>query len=88
MSPAAHLAKLLVRGYQLVISPLLPPSCRFAPTCSCYAMEALANHGALRGGWLAIKRIGRCHPWGGEGYDPVPPVMHKMPIEKPNGMTS
>jgi putative membrane protein insertion efficiency factor len=88
MSPAAHLGKFLVRGYQLLISPLLPPSCRFAPTCSCYAMEALTNHGALRGGWLAIKRIGRCHPWGGEGYDPVPPATHKMPIEKPNGMTS
>jgi putative membrane protein insertion efficiency factor len=88
MSPVAHLAKILIRGYQLVISPLLPPSCRFAPTCSCYAMEAVVNHGALRGGWLAVKRVGRCHPWGGEGYDPVPPAPSHMPIEKPNGMTS
>lgn len=62
----------LVRGYQLAISPLLPPSCRFHPTCSCYAIEALQRHGALRGGWLALRRIARCHPWHPGGHDPVP----------------
>ncbi len=64
--------QLLVRGYQLVISPIFPASCRYHPTCSSYAMQALQGHGALKGGWLALKRIGRCHPWGGSGYDPVP----------------
>lgn len=62
----------LVRAYQLAISPLLPPSCRFHPSCSCYAIEALQRHGAVRGGWLAIRRIGRCHPWNPGGHDPVP----------------
>lgn len=72
MSPAAHTARLLVRAYQLVISPLLGPSCRYLPTCSDYAMQALATHGFVRGGWLALRRLARCHPWGGSGYDPVP----------------
>lgn len=63
-----------VRLYQLCISPLLPPSCRFVPTCSAYAIEAIARHGVLRGGWLTLRRLARCHPWGGSGYDPVPPA--------------
>jgi hypothetical protein len=62
----------LVRGYQAVISPLLPPACRYYPSCSAYAVEALERHGARRGGWLALKRIGRCHPFRPGGYDPVP----------------
>ena len=62
----------LVRGYQLTISPLLGPRCRFLPTCSDYALEAIEVHGAMRGGWLAIVRMLRCHPWGASGYDPVP----------------
>lgn len=62
----------LVRGYQLFISPLLAGSCRFEPTCSGYALQALDRHGPLRGGGLAVRRIFRCHPWGGSGYDPVP----------------
>ncbi|MQX35413.1 membrane protein insertion efficiency factor YidD [Roseospira navarrensis] len=62
----------LIRLYQLFISPLIGPSCRFSPTCSNYAMEALARHGVFAGGWLAARRILRCHPWGGMGYDPVP----------------
>jgi putative membrane protein insertion efficiency factor len=62
----------LVRFYQLALSPLLPPSCRFYPTCSCYAIEALQRHGALRGIWLATRRISRCHPWNPGGHDPVP----------------
>jgi len=62
----------IVRGYQLAISPLLPPSCRFYPSCSCYAIEALQRHGALKGLWLAVRRIARCHPWNPGGHDPVP----------------
>jgi putative membrane protein insertion efficiency factor len=62
----------IVRGYQLLISPLLAPSCRYLPSCSDYAIEALARHGALRGSVLALRRLCRCHPWGGSGYDPVP----------------
>jgi uncharacterized protein len=61
-----------IRGYQLVVSPHLGPACRFEPSCSAYAMAAIARHGVLRGSWLAAARIGRCHPWGGFGYDPVP----------------
>ncbi len=63
---------LLVRFYQLCISPLKPACCRFTPTCSQYALEALRKYGPIKGGWLALKRILRCHPWGGSGYDPVP----------------
>jgi putative membrane protein insertion efficiency factor len=64
--------KILIRGYQLGISPLLGPSCRFYPSCSHYAMEAIETHGALRGTWLTIKRISRCHPFHEGGFDPVP----------------
>ena len=63
---------LLIRFYQKFISPYLPKSCRYTPTCSQYAVEALKKHGLFKGGWLAFKRILRCHPWGGSGYDPVP----------------
>jgi len=73
MSPLAHLVALPVRAYRLVLSPWVGHGCRFQPTCSAYALEALERHGALRGSWLAIRRIGRCHPLGGSGYDPVPP---------------
>lgn len=62
----------LVRGYQLFISPFVPPSCRFHPTCSHYAIEALHKHGAVKGLWLALRRIARCHPWHPGGHDPVP----------------
>jgi putative membrane protein insertion efficiency factor len=62
----------LVKLYRLAISPWLGTNCRFQPTCSQYAIEALQLHGVLKGGWLAMKRIGRCHPWGDSGYDPVP----------------
>jgi putative membrane protein insertion efficiency factor len=67
--------RMLVRGYQLLVSPVLPPACRFLPTCSDYAIEALARHGPVRGLGLALRRLSRCHPWGGSGYDPVPPAM-------------
>ena len=63
---------LFVRIYQRFISPLTPPSCRFTPTCSQYALEALRKYGPFKGSWLALKRLLRCHPWGGSGYDPVP----------------
>jgi uncharacterized protein len=62
----------LIKLYQWIISPWLGPKCRFTPTCSHYAVEALKKHGLIKGGWLAVKRISRCHPWGGHGYDPVP----------------
>lgn len=63
-----------VRAYQLLVSPILPPRCRFLPTCSDYAIEAIARHGPLHGGGLALWRLARCHPLGGSGYDPVPPL--------------
>jgi len=63
---------LLVRGYQVAISPILPASCRYYPSCSAYAVEALERHGARRGTWLAVRRIARCHPFKPGGYDPVP----------------
>ena len=69
---AKHVLILLVRAYQIAVSPLLPPACRYYPSCSAYAVEALERHGALRGGWLALRRIGRCHPFRPGGYDPVP----------------
>ena len=72
-----------VRLYQLAISPLMPPNCRHLPTCSEYAIEALREHGLLRGGWLAVWRIARCHPLGTSGYDPVP-VRGKSPRRPPS----
>lgn len=63
---------LVVRGYQLWISPLLPAACRYYPTCSAYAIEAIEKYGAVRGSWLAVRRITRCHPFRSGGYDPVP----------------
>lgn len=62
----------IIRGYQLFISPVVGSSCRFYPTCSHYAREAIEKHGAAKGGWLSLKRIGRCHPWNEGGVDPVP----------------
>ncbi|MDC7713027.1 membrane protein insertion efficiency factor YidD [Vogesella sp. LYT5W] len=68
----SRLFVLLIRFYQLAISPWLPPRCRYQPTCSAYAVEALQKHGVIKGSWLAIRRISRCHPLGGSGHDPVP----------------
>ncbi len=66
----------LIRFYQIFISPIFPSSCRYQPTCSVYAFEAIEKHGVLKGGWLGLRRISRCHPWGGSGYDPVPGTEH------------
>ncbi|HOS17359.1 MAG TPA: membrane protein insertion efficiency factor YidD [Bacteroidales bacterium] len=63
---------ILIKTYQYTISPLTPASCRFTPTCSVYGIEAIKKHGPFKGGWLTIKRILSCHPWGKSGYDPVP----------------
>ena len=68
----AKLLILVAKGWQKGPSRILPPSCRYMPSCSAYAIEALSRYGAVRGGWLAAKRIARCHPFGGHGYDPVP----------------
>ena len=73
MGIAATALRGIIRTYQLCLSPLSAGSCRYLPSCSEYAMEAIAEHGALRGGWLGFRRILRCHPLGGDGYDPVPP---------------
>jgi len=62
----------IIRLYQIAISPYLPPSCRYTPSCSAYGVEAIKKHGPFKGGWLTIKRVASCNPWGGSGYDPVP----------------
>lgn len=72
MTPLAHLVALPVRAYRLLLSPWVGHGCRFQPTCSAYALEALDRHGAFRGSLLTIRRLARCHPLGGQGYDPVP----------------
>lgn len=82
MTPAAVALRALIRFYQYVISPLLPAHCRYWPTCSAYAGDAVRKHGAIRGGWLGLQRILRCHPWGGSGYDPVPDTCCGKPVSK------
>jgi putative membrane protein insertion efficiency factor len=74
-TPARWLGNALIaaiRVYQVALAPLLAPACRFDPSCSTYAVDAIRRRGAIRGCWLALQRLGRCHPWGGFGYDPVP----------------
>jgi len=82
MTPLATLLSLPVRAYRLVLSPWVGRSCRFQPTCSEYALDALQVHGGVKGGYLAAHRICRCHPWGGEGYDPVPPAKTAAPTQE------
>jgi uncharacterized protein len=69
--PVKNILLVLLRSYKVAISPLLPPSCRFVPTCSEYASEAVSRYGALRGGWMGVRRLARCHPFHPGGYDPV-----------------
>jgi len=76
MTPLGHLVRALIRGYQLTVSPLLGDCCRFHPSCSQYAFEAVGTHGALKGSLLAAGRVCRCHPFNAGGYDPVPPAKH------------
>ncbi len=79
VGPFARVLMVLVTGYRRFVSPLLPPTCRFTPTCSAYSLEALRTHGALRGSWLTVRRISRCHPFHPGGYDPVPPPKGAAP---------
>lgn len=73
LSLQARAAAGLFRAWHRFLGPLLPPACRFEPSCSLYAAEAVSRHGLARGSWLALRRLARCHPWGGHGHDPVPP---------------
>ncbi|MGB0748595.1 MAG: membrane protein insertion efficiency factor YidD [Magnetospiraceae bacterium] len=70
------LFRFLIRAYQLVLSPVIGGRCRYQPSCSQYGLDAIAAHGPFRGGWLTLRRLARCHPWGGYGYDPVPDAPH------------
>ncbi|MEM6586871.1 MAG: membrane protein insertion efficiency factor YidD [Pseudomonadota bacterium] len=72
MTLLARILSWPVKAYRLIGSPWVGHNCRYQPTCSAYALEAFEKHGALKGGWMALRRIGRCNPWGGQGYDPVP----------------
>jgi uncharacterized protein len=87
-SAGARLLIAGITGYRRFISPLLGPHCRFAPSCSAYALEAVRRHGGLRGSWLAVRRIGRCHPFHPGGYDPVPPVTHGRWAARSEGASS
>ncbi len=77
-----NLVTLPIKFYRYAISPMMASHCRFYPSCSAYALEAIEQHGSLRGGWLAAKRLGRCHPWHPGGFDPVPPVSNQSPLAK------
>lgn len=74
---ASAMLRVAICAWQLLLAPVLPPSCRYLPSCSHYADEAISRHGALRGSWLALRRVCRCHPWGGSGYDPVPDSLRR-----------
>ncbi len=77
-NPIKHFSLLLIKGYKYIISPFLPCACRYMPTCSEYAAEAIEKHGVIKGIFLGSKRLCRCHPWGGSGYDPVPSADTKL----------
>lgn len=89
MTWIAGLLRALVRGYQLLVRPLLPAACRYEPSCSHYALDALGRHGAIAGSWLALKRVLRCHPWSEGGYDPVPePAPRPAPARAPRAASA
>jgi putative membrane protein insertion efficiency factor len=81
LSPAQHVALWCLKGYKLLLSPLFAGSCRFLPSCSEYAREAVVTHGVVKGSWLAVRRLARCHPFGGSGLDSVPPHRTRHPSE-------
>ena len=87
-SAGARMLMGMIAGYRRFISPLLGPHCRFAPSCSAYALEAVRVHGALRGSWLAVRRIARCHPFNPGGLDPVPPATSRRRLSRPEGVSS
>jgi putative membrane protein insertion efficiency factor len=87
-SAAARVLVVLITGYRRFVSPLMAPRCRFEPSCSAYALEAIREHGALRGAWLAVRRVGRCHPFHPGGYDPVPPATPYGHLSRPEGASS
>ncbi|MEI8393594.1 MAG: membrane protein insertion efficiency factor YidD [Rhodospirillaceae bacterium] len=87
MSFAAKLLQIPILAYRWILSPMLGPRCRYLPSCSDYALDALRHHGALNGVLLILRRLARCHPWGGSGYDPVPPAVRRpCHYFAPNGM--
>lgn len=88
MTPAAAVLTGVVRTYQYTLRPIIGANCRFEPSCSHYALEALRLHGGLRGSGLAARRILRCNPWHPGGYDPVPPVIEPLPEDRPHGRTA
>jgi uncharacterized protein len=88
LSAAARVLALLLTGYRRFVSPLLGPHCRFAPSCSEYALVAVREHGALRGSWLAVRRLARCHPFNPGGLDPVPPAARRGHLSHPEGVSS
>jgi putative membrane protein insertion efficiency factor len=87
VNPAARLAVRAIQLYRATISPLRPPSCRYTPTCSGYALVAIERFGLVRGGWLATRRLLRCHPFHAGGHDPVPPLVARC-VESPSGDTA
>ena len=87
-SAGARLLMLLIGGYRRFISPMTGPHCRFFPSCSAYALDAVLQHGALRGSWLAVRRIARCHPFHPGGLDPVPPSTRRGRLSRPEGVSS
>ena len=87
-SAGARLLMALIGGYRRYISPLTGPHCRFYPSCSAYALDAVIEHGALRGSWLAMRRVARCHPFNPGGVDPVPPGTRRARLSRPEGVSS
>jgi putative membrane protein insertion efficiency factor len=85
--PVRYLLIGFLRAYRLLISPLYGQVCRYHPSCSAYALDAVREHGSVRGVWLAARRLGRCHPWAAGGYDPVPPRMNQAPSRVRAGST-